>query len=91
MIGKLGASGSYATLYIYSTETFPTVVRNTALGLCAISETVGYFVSPYIVNLVGTLVYLFIYLADESALLILKESGTSIVILFSRPSLVDTR
>ena len=57
MIGKLGASGSYATLYIYSTETFPTVVRNTALGLCAISETVGYFVSPYIVNLVGTLVY----------------------------------
>ena len=27
MIGKFGISGAYSTVYLYSTEIFPTVVR----------------------------------------------------------------
>ena len=52
MIGKLVVSASYATIVLFSVEMFPTIVRNTALGLCGITGMVGYVVAPYIVDLV---------------------------------------
>ena len=58
---------SYCTLYVWqdvccymllnsihpSVEIFPTVVRNSALGLCMVFENVAGMVAPYIADLVS--------------------------------------
>ncbi|KAJ8015162.1 hypothetical protein DPEC_G00023280 [Dallia pectoralis] len=48
MIGKTGVAGAFGFLYLYSTELFPTVVRNMALGATSMSSRIGSTVSPYI-------------------------------------------
>ncbi|KAL0973940.1 hypothetical protein UPYG_G00213220 [Umbra pygmaea] len=48
IIGKTGVTGAFGFLYLYSTELFPTVVRNMALGATSMSSRVGSTVSPYI-------------------------------------------
>ncbi|XP_029590282.1 solute carrier family 22 member 5 isoform X1 [Salmo trutta] len=48
MIGKTGVTGAFGFLYLYSTELFPTVVRNMALGAISMASRVGSTVSPYI-------------------------------------------
>ncbi|XP_010896799.2 solute carrier family 22 member 5 isoform X2 [Esox lucius] len=48
MIGKTGVTGAFGFLYLYSTELFPTVVRNMALGATSMSSRLGSTVSPYI-------------------------------------------
>lgn len=51
------ASCCYSVLYIISVEVFPTVIRNSALGICAVFENVAGMVSPYAADLVrGTVV-----------------------------------
>ena len=37
MLGKLAITSSYGVVYIFSTELYPTVVRNVGLGLGASS------------------------------------------------------
>ncbi|KAK6170919.1 hypothetical protein SNE40_019202 [Patella caerulea] len=51
MIGKLGASGAFAIIYIFSGELFPTVLRHSALGVSATFSRLGGMVSPYIADL----------------------------------------
>ncbi|XP_046583279.1 organic cation transporter protein-like [Haliotis rubra] len=51
MIGKLGASGIFATVYVYTTELFPTVIRNSGLGVSSFFARIGGMVSPYIADL----------------------------------------
>ncbi|XP_067674871.1 organic cation transporter protein-like [Haliotis asinina] len=50
MIGKLGASAAFGVIYVFSAELFPTVVRNSALGVNAIFSSVGGIISPYIAD-----------------------------------------
>ena len=51
MMGKFGVSGGYALVYIMSAELFPTVVRQSAMGSCAVLENLGSMVAPYIADL----------------------------------------
>jgi len=37
MIGKLAITTSYGVIYIFSTEIFPTSIRNVAVGACSMS------------------------------------------------------
>lgn len=45
MVGKFFVSGSYAAIYLYSSEIFPTSVRNSCLGACSMMARIGSMVS----------------------------------------------
>ncbi|NXD77451.1 S22AD protein, partial [Halcyon senegalensis] len=48
IIGKFTASASFSTSYVYSAELFPTVVRQTSVGLCSMSARVAGVMAPLI-------------------------------------------
>ncbi len=51
---KFVASSSYAIIYIYANELFPTNVRNTGMGICSmvarIGAIIGTFCNDYLVG-----------------------------------------
>jgi len=53
MLGKFCISGAYAVVYLFSTEQFPTVVKNSGLGMCSLFARFGGLACPYVV-LLGT-------------------------------------
>ena len=53
MVGKLVSSAAYATVYLFTAELFPTVVRSTTMGTSAFFAGVGGMLAPYIVVLVS--------------------------------------
>lgn len=44
---KFFASGSYATIYIFANELFPTNVRNSGMGLCSMVARIGAIIGTY--------------------------------------------
>ncbi|KAJ8963491.1 hypothetical protein NQ314_005592 [Rhamnusium bicolor] len=48
MIGKLAITASYGAVYIFSTEQFPTVIRNAGLGAGSTCARLGSIIAPYI-------------------------------------------
>lgn len=48
MIGKLAITSSYGTIYIFSVEQFPTVIRNAGLGAASTSARMGSVFAPLI-------------------------------------------
>ncbi|NXW64344.1 S22AD protein, partial [Eurystomus gularis] len=48
IIGKFTATASFSTSYVYTAELFPTVVRQTGVGLCSMSARVAAIVAPLI-------------------------------------------
>ncbi|XP_063045921.1 organic cation/carnitine transporter 2-like [Engraulis encrasicolus] len=53
MTGRLVVIGVYTFIDVYSTELFPTVVRNMGLGVCTMASGIASAVSPYIAH-IGT-------------------------------------
>lgn len=51
MIGKFCISISYAIVYIYTTQVFPTVVRTIALGSSSMISRFGFLLAPYLSDL----------------------------------------
>jgi len=41
LLGKFGASASFAIVYVYTAEMFPTVIRNQAVGTCSLVARIG--------------------------------------------------
>ncbi|XP_060070292.1 organic cation transporter protein-like [Ylistrum balloti] len=50
MIGKFGVSMAFNTLYLFSAELFPTVVRNAGMGASCCSSRIGGILAPYIAD-----------------------------------------
>ena len=53
MLGKLTISGSFAHIYVYSAEIFPTVVRNVGVGAGSMNARIGGLVAPFVAELVS--------------------------------------
>ncbi|KAK7107421.1 organic cation transporter protein-like [Littorina saxatilis] len=51
LIGKLGAAAAFAIIYVYSAELFPTIVRNSLMGVTCLFARLGGMISPYIADL----------------------------------------
>jgi MFS transporter, OCT family, solute carrier family 22 (organic cation transporter), member 4/5 len=51
MFGKMSVTAAYGTIYIFSVEQFPTVIRNVALGACSMSARLGGVSAPYLLFL----------------------------------------
>ncbi|CAJ0601486.1 unnamed protein product [Cylicocyclus nassatus] len=48
MISRGAITGTYAAMYTYTPELFPTVIRNTAMGLCSMIARVGAISATYL-------------------------------------------
>ncbi|NXJ82497.1 S22AD protein, partial [Trogon melanurus] len=46
IIGKFTASASFSTSYVYSAELFPTIIRQTGVGLCSMFARVAGVLAP---------------------------------------------
>ena len=47
-LGKFMITASFAMVYQYSAEVFPTVVRNAGLGSCSFFSRIGSIIAPFI-------------------------------------------
>ncbi|XP_008641384.1 PREDICTED: solute carrier family 22 member 13 [Corvus brachyrhynchos] len=51
IIGKLTATATFSTSYVYAAELFPTIVRQTGVGLCSTMARVAGILAPLIIPL----------------------------------------
>ncbi|XP_053703356.1 solute carrier family 22 member 4-like [Synchiropus splendidus] len=49
MLGKFGITAAFCIVYTVSSELFPTVIRNSAMGCCAMAARLGTIISPFII------------------------------------------
>lgn len=51
VIGKACILATFLGIYIYTVELYPTIIRNTGIGVCSMMARVGSILTPYIVLL----------------------------------------
>ncbi|XP_077596524.1 solute carrier family 22 member 4 [Stigmatopora nigra] len=51
MLGKFGVTAAFCVVYAVTSELFPTVIRNTAMGCCSMAARIGTIISPFIIYL----------------------------------------
>lgn len=51
IIGQIGAYTAFIQIYLYSSEIFPTVIRNSALGFASVFARLGGFFAPFVINI----------------------------------------
>lgn len=51
MIGKFGVTSAYNVIYIFSTELFPTVIRNSGVGMSSVCSRIGGIIAAYLLLL----------------------------------------
>ena len=48
LIGKFGATASFAVVYLYTAELYPTQIRSTGVGMCSMMARIGGFAAPQV-------------------------------------------
>jgi len=51
MTGKFGFTVAFSTVYIYTAEIYPTVLRNVGMGMCSSAARIGSITAPYVIYL----------------------------------------
>ncbi|XP_022618021.1 solute carrier family 22 member 5-like [Seriola dumerili] len=51
MLGKFGITSAFCVVYAVTSELFPTVIRNSAMGCCSMAARIGTIISPFILYL----------------------------------------
>ncbi|GFO15322.1 solute carrier family 22 member 13 [Plakobranchus ocellatus] len=51
VLGKAGVSAAFATIWLYTTELFPTVIRNAGVSSSSLCAKIGGVIAPYIANM----------------------------------------
>jgi len=51
LLGKMFVTSAFGTAYLYTSELFPTTVRNLCVGLSSMTGRIGAILSPYVVAL----------------------------------------
>ncbi|XP_063828851.1 organic cation transporter protein-like [Ostrinia nubilalis] len=51
LLGQIGAFSAFVLIYLYTTEIFPTVIRNSAMGMCSVFGRIGGIAAPFVVNI----------------------------------------
>ncbi|XP_059146451.1 organic cation transporter protein-like [Physella acuta] len=54
-VGKFGASGAYANIWLYSAELFPTVLRSCCMSSGSFFARIGGMIAPYVANFSSSL------------------------------------
>lgn len=51
IIGQIGSYTAFVTVYLFTSEVFPTVVRNSAMGIASVFGRFGGFIAPFVVDI----------------------------------------
>ncbi|XP_047463141.1 solute carrier family 22 member 4 [Mugil cephalus] len=51
MTGKFAFTTAFSTVYIYTAELYPTVLRNVGIGMCSSAARIGSITAPYVIYL----------------------------------------
>lgn len=62
MLGKFGMAIGTSLMFVYTGEIYPTVLRNSAVGSCAMVSRIGSAVAPYFIHLSKILTAIFIFI-----------------------------
>ncbi|KAI1902936.1 hypothetical protein AGOR_G00021430 [Albula goreensis] len=58
MVGKFGITSAFCIVYAFTSELFPTVVRNMAMGTCSMAARISTIISPFVIYLGSYFKYL---------------------------------
>lgn len=51
IIGQMCTYSAFTSIYLYASEIFPTVIRNSAMGFASVSARLGGFIAPFVVDI----------------------------------------
>ncbi|KAK3106458.1 hypothetical protein FSP39_020435 [Pinctada imbricata] len=81
LIGKMGATGAFSTMFLYTPEMYPTNLRNVGIGLSSSTARIGAMIAPFAGVLAmhvswapGTIVAALCFLVSFLVFLVLPET-----------------